>query len=476
MSSSSNTKNKASKDKVSMLKLAKSNQVSNDLQGFKISLNEVIHDYDPKIKVIYQDALLSKTRLPKDDERIHCPVIIVVLESAQKQVMKAILWKHYPLIGEALSTFLSFSEKYLTINSLKFEDTCFEEADTKLLTVFLKANPNVTDLNMNGNKYNKNFKYLITETKLKYLSLKFCSINHENLAEFIEPLKNAYKIPLVHLNLSNNNIGDAGASVLADVLRVNRILISLNVAANNITDEGAKHILRSLRLFSLNQDEISIRRKIYYQYYMHKHQEVAAYSSNTTYEEDDKISLSRSSTFSATRMRSKTRSTKKSRKSSKSVASLSELSTRSFNTPREISSAPAKPTSPVVPQADSADLIATLDFQSAFHPFVKETTPNGYQFFCRGNFVLARLNFSFNHLTTDVLKDIHEILQYQKSTGSIEEGLRSISIYGNNMKSEETEKLEKDLADILLLKIGRTASTVTISSKDIASKKKRASR
>lgn len=91
----------------------------------------------------------------------------------------------------------------------------------------------------------------------------------------MEPLQNPYRQPLIHLNLANNQIGDEGAIVLADVLRVNRILISLNVAANDLTDEGARTILRSLQMFCLNQEEISIRRKIYYQYYMRKYEEVS---------------------------------------------------------------------------------------------------------------------------------------------------------------------------------------------------------
>lgn len=63
MSASSTTKTKASKDKVSMIKLAKSNQLSNDMQGFKISLNDVIEEYDAKMKVVYLDAIPSKTRV-----------------------------------------------------------------------------------------------------------------------------------------------------------------------------------------------------------------------------------------------------------------------------------------------------------------------------------------------------------------------------------------------------------------------------
>lgn len=60
-------------------------------------------------------------KLPKDDERVHCPVIIFALESAQKQVVKGLFWKHFPLHGEAFPIFLSFSEKYLTLSSLKYE-------------------------------------------------------------------------------------------------------------------------------------------------------------------------------------------------------------------------------------------------------------------------------------------------------------------------------------------------------------------
>ncbi|XP_044746244.1 uncharacterized protein LOC123307849 isoform X2 [Coccinella septempunctata] len=356
-----------------------------------------------------------------------------------------------------------------------FEDAHFREDEINLLAAFLQTNPNVNDLNLSGNAYNKNFKCLIQDTKLKYLTLKFCGINHEDLKEFVEPMENSYKQPLVYLNLSNNNIGDEGARILAVVLRVNRILISLNVSANQISDEGASEILRSLQMFYLNQDEISIRRKIFYQYYMKKYEEIASNSPTTLY--DGKVIAARSSSSSVTRQKNKSKPTKsKNRKFSKSAASLSEQSNTYTTTPREIYSAPAPTPSIILPFADISELISNLDFHSAYHPFVKETTLNGFHFLCRGNFVLTHLNLSFNHLSTETLRCIQEVLKYQLSNGLSEEGLRSVVMCGNDMKSEDTDHLQGDITEMFTRKTSRSGSSATLSSKETTKKSRKMSK
>ncbi|KAL3288160.1 hypothetical protein HHI36_002611 [Cryptolaemus montrouzieri] len=327
MSSSSTVKNKvASKEKVSLAKLAKYNPLNNDMQLFRASLWEVIKDYEPKLKALYQDAISSKTRLPRDDERCYCPVIILLLESVHKQVIKAINWKNFPMSGEVFLTFISFCEKYNTLNTLRLEDSCLQEDDITLLAIFLRSNSNVTDLNLSGNSYQKNFNSLIIDNKLKYLTLKFCGINDEGIAQLIKPLKNAFQPVLLHLNVSHNNIGEKGAEQIAAMLRVNRILISLNLGCNKITDLGAKKILSSLQSFRLNQEEISKRRKIYYQYYIIKFKELKESGLSVSPSVETKLLTTKTSSTSTMKLLKGQRSSKSKqrRKLSRSATSLSE--------------------------------------------------------------------------------------------------------------------------------------------------------
>lgn len=48
------------------------------------------------------------------------------------------------------------------------------------------------------------------------------------------------------LNLSWNGIGNEGANALADVLKVNDVLVHLDISNNQIDNEGAKKLCRGL--------------------------------------------------------------------------------------------------------------------------------------------------------------------------------------------------------------------------------------
>lgn len=60
-----------------------------------------------------------------------------------------------------------------------------------------------------------------------------------------------YKRPpyhqLISLNISNNNIGIAGASYIADLLMTNNTLISLDLSSNNIQNTGVFFISDALK-------------------------------------------------------------------------------------------------------------------------------------------------------------------------------------------------------------------------------------
>ena len=57
-------------------------------------------------------------------------------------------------------------------------------------------------------------------------------------------------------------MGDDGACVLFDSLRMNRTLLSLGLAGNGIGDAGAKKVAEVLSKFPLTHEELVERRKL----------------------------------------------------------------------------------------------------------------------------------------------------------------------------------------------------------------------
>ncbi|KAK9892069.1 hypothetical protein WA026_018267 [Henosepilachna vigintioctopunctata] len=472
MSFISNKGKGINKDRISVTKLGKSSLLTNEIPSLRLRLAEIVGEYDPKLKTIFLDGSSNKSKSVKDDDRIHCPTILIFLESANKLNIKAIHWKNFSLSGKPLPILLEFCGKYISLNTLRLESAQLQESDIKLLETFLKSNSNITDLDLSGNTYRSNFSSLLIDTKLKYLTLKFCNIDHEGLRDLIQPLKSAYHHSLIHLNLTSNIIGDIGAEEIASLLRINRVLISLNLCRNNITNDGATRILESLQSFHLNTEEISKRRMICYQYYIQKYEQMKAYTapdpSLTTLVSED---LKSSSLSSAVKVKSKKSSKMREKKASKLSTSLVDLSSKSFS--RTNTYAPSNIFIP--PIADISDLVEVLDYQSAYHPFVKETMLDGFDFICRGNFVLKHLNISFNLLTEDILGRVCEMLMYQMSNGSSQEGLNNIIIYGNRFKSETAERMLLEIYDLLSLKMTNSSSgslSIKGSKRDLRSRSK----
>nr|XP_046273519.1 leucine-rich repeat-containing protein 71 [Scatophagus argus] len=67
---------------------------------------------------------------------------------------------------------------------------------------------------------------------------------------------------LVSLNLAFNSIGDAGATHIAQGLRLNRTLLFLSLSNNHIGDSGAAHLATILGEFPLTHEEVVERRKL----------------------------------------------------------------------------------------------------------------------------------------------------------------------------------------------------------------------
>lgn len=80
--------------------------------------------------------------------------------------------------------------------------------------------------------------------------MKNCNIGDEFIQGFVDTLKE--NTSLLHLNLSCNQINDAGCIALATYLRLNRTLLSLILTNNHIKDDGAMTLAKVSKRMCLN--------------------------------------------------------------------------------------------------------------------------------------------------------------------------------------------------------------------------------
>lgn len=93
------------------------------------------------------------------------------------------------------------------------------------------------------------------------------SVRHQTICEYVDRSK-VFKewhghLTVQHvkyLNISNNQIGDEGASIFAEAIKTGRFthLKSLNLADNNITDTGARYLAYSLTTGNYNSKTLHL--------------------------------------------------------------------------------------------------------------------------------------------------------------------------------------------------------------------------
>ncbi|KAG7225499.1 hypothetical protein INR49_027494 [Caranx melampygus] len=105
---------------------------------------------------------------------------------------------------------------------------------------------------------------LCSNLSLTHLSLRNNRIGDESARLIGAALstKSSSNKNLLSLNLAFNCIGDAGATHIAQGLRLNRALLFLSLSNNQIGDSGAAHLAAILGKFSLTHEEVVERRKL----------------------------------------------------------------------------------------------------------------------------------------------------------------------------------------------------------------------
>jgi len=108
---------------------------------------------------------------------------------------------------------------------------------------------------------------LQNDSPIFHLSLRYCGITSLGAKYLGESLGSAthQNTRLLSLDLAGNHICDAGASHLADGLRLNRTLLVLNLAGNAIGDAGATRLAMVLSSFELTHEEVVQRRRLHHE-------------------------------------------------------------------------------------------------------------------------------------------------------------------------------------------------------------------
>uniref|UniRef100_F6QN98 Leucine rich repeat containing 71 n=2 Tax=Ciona intestinalis TaxID=7719 RepID=F6QN98_CIOIN len=141
------------------------------------------------------------------------------------------------------------------------------EHTLKILSSLLPSLPSIKSLVLDGNPIPGSEPYYLVmgeDSPIQHLSLRNNQITDQGAEMIGKALGTTFTQNrcLATLNLSFNNISDAGAKHIAQGIRMNRVLLSLSLASNNISDEGCQYICNALQRFSLTHEEVVQRRKL----------------------------------------------------------------------------------------------------------------------------------------------------------------------------------------------------------------------
>nr|CAH7751900.1 unnamed protein product [Callosobruchus chinensis] len=310
-------------------------------------------------------------------------VIFVGKMPLTSEVIEQAIFKNYPIVDTTLEALIGCSEQYKSLTVLRLEFCNLTSEHVSSIANNLH-NTCIADLSLNGNKMDKeqNFHLLLEQSRLKYLTLKYCFINSEGMRKIADNLSKPLGTLLV-LNLASNRLYDTGAEHAARMLRSNRTLVSLNVADNKITDTGCKYIMQSLVEFELLPNEVYFKRKRNYE----KLKSALNANLNSSEEVLPGQPLAEQKAPSKNMVKEKSSGSLATRRGSskskeKSAASVSSQSSGSKN--------------------------AILD--PSYHPFINDITEDHQAILCKGNDVLINLNLSCKKSTMNRMYPIGIII------------------------------------------------------------------
>ncbi|XP_059206186.1 leucine-rich repeat-containing protein 71 isoform X2 [Centropristis striata] len=175
--------------------------------------------------------------------------------------MKVIGWKVDEQTARVLQKMLLSLNK---LQSLQFWQTGLTDRMLISLMNTISLCSNLRVVTLEGNPLpEQSFHILLSEDSvLTHLYLRNNRIGDEGCRLIGSALSRAANKNLMSLNLSFNSICDAGATHIAQGLRLNRSLLILSLSNNQIGDSGAAHLAAILGEFALTHEEVVERRKL----------------------------------------------------------------------------------------------------------------------------------------------------------------------------------------------------------------------
>ncbi|XP_074469194.1 leucine-rich repeat-containing protein 71 isoform X1 [Sebastes fasciatus] len=212
--------------------------------------------------------------VPSEDSRLHRnatpiwsnPCLKVELENEDPLSAKNLRvfgWKVNEQISRVLQKMLLSLSK---LQSLQFWQAGLTDRMVISLMNTISLCSNLRAVTLEGNYLpERSFHLLLSEDSvLTHLSLRNNGIGDKGahlIGSALSTTRSTNK-NLLSLNIAFNSIGDAGATHIAQGLRLNRTLLCLSLSNNQIGDSGAAHLAVVLGEFALTHEEVVERRKM----------------------------------------------------------------------------------------------------------------------------------------------------------------------------------------------------------------------
>ncbi|XP_044027570.1 leucine-rich repeat-containing protein 71 isoform X2 [Siniperca chuatsi] len=193
----------------------------------------------------------------------HLQVELETEDPLSAKNLKVSGWKVDEQIARVLQKMLLSLNK---LQSLQFWQAGLTDRMVISLMNTISLCSNLSALALEGNPLPEwSYHLLLSEDSvLSHLSLRNNRIGDEDarvIGMALSTTRSANK-NLISLNLAFNSIGDAGATHIAQGLRLNRALLCLSLSNNQIGDSGAAHLAEVLGEFALTHEEVVERRKL----------------------------------------------------------------------------------------------------------------------------------------------------------------------------------------------------------------------
>ena len=133
----------------------------------------------------------------------------------------------------AIVSFVSSYNRFLSL--IDFSDNAIGVKGGKAIGDSLKAIKSITSLSL-------------TKNNLGNMGVKYLSDSLKEVTSLVSLYIGVYELYFYLISKANNEIDQAGAAVLAEDLKQNKSLTLLDISGNKIGDEGANLIINALKL------------------------------------------------------------------------------------------------------------------------------------------------------------------------------------------------------------------------------------